>query len=70
MAADNKFDEMISIISVPIVILIEELENGGKVSNLLDKEENPSIGSTREVTNDRFDKFNSWCCYLTDGGQQ
>ena len=51
MAADNKFDEMISIISVPIALLIEELENGGKVSILLDKEENPSIGSNKEVTN-------------------
>ena len=57
MVADNIFDEMISIIAVPIAILLDEQENGGKVSILLDKEENPSIGSTREVTNERFNKL-------------
>ena len=67
MATDNDFDEMISIISVPIALLIEELENGGKVSILLDKEENPSIGSTREVTNERFNKLDFRGCYPADG---
>ena len=46
MVADNEFDKFIEIISVPILKLLEEQENGGKVSNLLDKEENPSIAVT------------------------
>ena len=51
MAADNIFDEMISIIAVPIAILLEEQENGGKVSNLLDNNEKESVHVTQEVTN-------------------
>lgn len=46
MAADNKFDEMISIISVSIALLIEELENGGKVSILLDNKGNTNCNIT------------------------
>ena len=67
MVADNIFDEMISIIAVPIAILLDEQENGGKVSILLDKKENPSIGSTREVTNERFNKLDFRGCYPADG---
>ena len=51
MVADNEFDELISLLIAPVTLLQEEQENGGKVSNLLDKEENPSIGSHQEVTN-------------------
>ena len=51
MEADNDFDAFIELILLPIAILLEEQENGGKVSNLLDKEKNPSIGTTREVPN-------------------
>ena len=51
MVADNEFDELISLLIAPVAFLLEEQENGGKVSNLLDKEENPSIGSHQEVTN-------------------
>ena len=47
--ADNAFDELIKIISVPIALLLEEQENGGKVSILLDKEEIPSICVPQEV---------------------
>ena len=67
MVADNIFDEMISIIAVPIAILLDEQENGGKVSILLDNKENPSIGSTREVTNERFNKLDFRGCYPADG---
>lgn len=42
------------------------LKDGGKVSNLLDKEENPSIGSIREVTNERFNKLDFKGCYPAD----
>ena len=49
METDNEFNELISIIAVPIALLLEELENGGKVSNLLDNKENPSIGGIQEV---------------------
>lgn len=51
MATDNEFDELISIIAGAIALLLEEQENGGKVLNLLDKEEIPSISGSREVTN-------------------
>jgi hypothetical protein len=66
MVADNIFDEMISIIAVPIAILLDEQENGGKVSILLDNKENPSIGNTQEVTNERFDKHDFRGCYPAD----
>ena len=66
MVADNIFDEMISIIAVPVAILLEEQENGGKVSILLDNKKNPSIGNTQEVTNERFDKFDFRGCYTAD----
>ena len=51
MVADDDFDAFIELVLLPIAILLEEQENGGKVSNLLDKEKNPSIGTTREVPN-------------------
>lgn len=70
MVADNELDELISIIAGAVAVLLEEQENGGKVSNLLDKEEFPSIGYHKEVTNERFDKFNYRSCCLTDGRQQ
>ena len=37
METDNEFDELISLIFAPIAVLLEEQQNGGKVSNLLDK---------------------------------
>ena len=44
--ADNAFDELIKIISVPIALLLEEQENGGKVSNLLDNKGNTNCNIT------------------------
>ncbi len=49
MDTDNAFDTLIEILATPVLILLDEQENGGKVSNLLDKEEFPSIGSYQEV---------------------
>lgn len=49
MDTDNAFETLIELLSTPIMILLDEQENGGKVSNLLDKEEFPSIGSHQEV---------------------
>lgn len=46
MGTDNEFNELISIISVPIALLLEELENGGKVSNLLDNKGNTNCNIT------------------------
>ena len=46
MDTDNAFETLIELLSTPIMILLDEQENGGKVSNLLDKEKNPSIAVT------------------------
>jgi hypothetical protein len=46
MVANSEFNEFIDIIGIAIKILLEEQENGGKVSILLDKEEIPSIAVT------------------------
>lgn len=51
MDRDNAFETVIELLSTPIMILLDEQENGGKVSNLLDNNEIPSIGSNKEVTN-------------------
>ena len=52
MDTDNAFETLIELISVPVIILLDEQENGGKVSNILDNKEIPSICDTREVTNE------------------
>ncbi len=36
MDTDNAFETLIELLSTPIMILLDEQENGGKVSNLLD----------------------------------
>ena len=51
MDTDNAFETVIELLSTPVMILLDEQENGGKVSNLLDNNEIPSIGSNKEVTN-------------------
>lgn len=51
MDTDNAFETLIELLSTPVMILLDEQENGGKVSNLLDNSEIPSIGSNKEVTN-------------------
>ena len=51
MDTDNAFETLIELLSTPIMILLDEQENGGKVSNLLDNNKIPSIGSHQEVTN-------------------
>lgn len=51
MNTDNAFETLIELLSTPIMILLDEQENGGKVSNLLDNNKIPSIGSNKEVTN-------------------
>lgn len=51
MNTDNAFDTLIEILSTPVLILLDEQENGGKLSNLLDNNEIPSICSNKEVTN-------------------
>ena len=51
MDTDNVFETLIELLSVPVMILLDEQENGGKVSNLLDNNEKQSIGNTNEVTN-------------------
>lgn len=51
MVADNEFDELISLLIAPVTLLLEEQENGGKVSNLLDNNEKESVHVTQEVTN-------------------
>lgn len=54
MDTDNAFETLIELLSTPVMILLDEQENGGKVSNLLDNNEIPSIGSNKEVTNGKF----------------
>lgn len=51
MNTDNAFDTLIEILSTPVLILLDEQENGGKVSNLLDNNEKKSVHVTQEVTN-------------------
>lgn len=51
MAADNDFETLIELLSTPVMILLDEQENGGKVSNLLDNNEKESVHVTQEVTN-------------------
>ena len=58
MAADNDFEALIDLLLLPIATLLDEQENGGKVSNLLDNKKNPSIGDTSEVTNGYNNKHN------------
>ena len=43
----EEFNQLIKILSLPIQILLEEQESGVEVSNLLDKQENPSIHCDR-----------------------
>ena len=58
MDIDNAFETLIELLSTQIMILLDEQENGGKVSNLLDNNKIPSIGSNKEVTNGSFNQFN------------
>jgi len=51
MDTDNAFETLIELLSTPIMILLDEQENGGKVSNLLDNNEKESVHVTQEVTN-------------------
>ena len=51
MDIDNAFETLIELLSTPIMILLDEQENGGKVSNLLDNNEKESVHVTQEVTN-------------------
>ena len=51
MDTDNAFENLIELLSTPIMILLDEQENGGKVSNLLDNNEKESVHVTQEVAN-------------------
>lgn len=51
MDTDNAFETLIELLSVPIMILLDEQENGGKISNLLDNNEKESVYVTQEVIN-------------------
>ena len=51
MDTDNAFETLIELFSTPVMILLDEQENGGKVSNLLDNNEKESVHVTQEVTN-------------------
>ena len=51
MDTDNTFETLIELLSTPIMILLDEQENGEKVSNLLDNNEKESVHVTQEVTN-------------------
>ena len=51
MDTDNAFETLIELLSIPVMILLDEQENGGKVSNLLDNNEKESVHVTQEVTN-------------------
>lgn len=46
MDTDNAFDTLIEILSTPVLILLDEQENGGKVSNLLDNNGNTNCNIT------------------------
>ena len=50
MDTDNAFETLIELLSTPVMILLDEQENGGKVSNLLDNNEKESVHVTQEVT--------------------
>lgn len=52
MDTDNAFETLIELLSTPIMILLDEQENGGKVSNLLDNNEKESVHVIQEVTNE------------------
>lgn len=43
----EEFNQLIEILNLPIQILLEEQESGVEVSNLLDKQKNPSIHCDR-----------------------
>ena len=43
----NAFETLIELLSTPIMILLDEQENGGKVSNLLDNNEKESVNVTK-----------------------
>ena len=47
MDTDNAFETLIELLSTPIMILLDEQENGGKVSNLLDNNEKESVYVTK-----------------------
>ena len=47
MDIDNAFETLIELLSTPIMILLDEQENGGKVSNLLDNNEKESVHVTK-----------------------
>lgn len=47
MDRDNAFETLIELLSTPIMILLNEQENGGKVSNLLDNNEKESVHVTK-----------------------
>ena len=49
MDTDNAFETLIEILSSPVLILLDEQENGGKVCNLLDNKKFPSIHGDQEV---------------------
>ena len=51
MDTDNAFETLIELLSTLIMILLDEQENGGKVSNLLDNNEIESVHVTQEETN-------------------
>ena len=47
MDTDNAFETLIELLSTPVMILLDEQENGGKVSNLLDNNEKESVHVTK-----------------------
>lgn len=47
MDTDNAFETLIELLLTPIMILLDEQENGGKVSNLLDNNEKESVYVTK-----------------------
>ena len=47
MKTDSAFETLIEILSTPVLILLNEQESGVEVSNLLDKQGNPSIHCDR-----------------------
>ena len=46
MVADNDFEALIDLLLLPIATLLDEQENGGKVSNLLDNKGNTNCNIT------------------------
>lgn len=47
MDTDSAFKTVIELLSTPVMILLDEQENGGKVSNLLDNNEKESVHVTK-----------------------